>query len=192
MWNEGPDGTLILPTSERDRGQVDFLLTAGEGALRVEQSLSIALACPVEWFFEPSPPDCAQEEAAETLITEQLFQRGRMVYVAERDLIYVLFNDEFQPAWLTFENRYDPTIHPESDPNFPGLQPTGRLGFVWRGNDTVRNRLGIPTEEQERRFDGFLQEAIQRDGTTSLYISSTGSVLNLIEGGETWQIISVP
>lgn len=192
VWNERPDGTLTVATGARERGQLDFLLTAGEGELYVEQPLSIPLACPVQWFFSPPPQECAEDEAVETLLIEQSFQRGRMVFIETRNLVYVLFNDGFEPAWIAFENRYDPAIHPETEESFPGPQPIARLGFVWRGNDTVRNRLGLPLEP-EIRFDGAIQTSTLNDGSESLYISSTNlSVLQLIEGGDIWQIITPP
>lgn len=192
LWNESPDGTLTVGTSERDRGQIDFLLTAGEGDLYVEQSLSVPLVCPVQWFFAPPPEECPDAEADETLIIEQPFERGRMLYIGTRNLVYALFNDGFEPAWIAFENRYDPTVHPEIEESFPGPQPVARLGFVWRGNDTVRNRLGLPLEP-EIRFDGFIQTAVLRDGSDVLYISSTNAtVLRLIEGGGIWEIITPP
>jgi hypothetical protein len=191
LWNGGPDGTLEVQTSSRDRGQVDFLLSVGEDDNRVEQSLSVALACPLEWFFNPSPETCPNEEAEETFVIQQPFDRGRMVYLAATDRVYALFNDDREPAWVSFTNRYDPSIHEESDPNFPGLQPLARLGLVWRGEDTVRNRLGLPLEE-EFAFDGTIQTATARDGSETLYISSTGgTVLELLSNGDSWQIITL-
>ena len=198
MWNEEPDGTLIINTNSRDRGQLDFLLSIGEGALTVEQTLSVPLACPVQWFFGPPPNECPDEEVVETLIIEQEFERGRMVYIGESDLIYTLFNDGFEPAWVVFENQYDPEIHPERDDSFeqalqPGFfQPIGELGFVWRNNDTVRNRLGVGIQA-DIRYDGFAQSATLANNSESLYISSTsGTVLQLLDNGDSWQIISLP
>lgn len=191
VWNVDPAGTLPVQTSFRDRGQIDFLLIAGEGAEQVEQQLSVPLVCPVEWFFQPPPEECADSEAEETFLIEQEFERGRMVYVGTSNLIYVLFNDGFDPAWAVYENRYDPNVHPEREETFPGLQPIARLGFVWRSNETVRNRLGV-AQEPELRYEGFVQTATRSGVGETLYISSTGgSVLQLLPGGSAWQIISV-
>ena len=196
LWNVGPDGNVTISTGRHDRGQVDFLLVVGEGALQAQQTLSVPLACPIQWFFSPSPEECPNEEAEETLLIEQSFERGRMVYMQDSDLIYVLLNDGYEPAWIAFENRYNPEIHPELEESFvpaPGFyQPIAKLGFVWRGNDTVRNRLGLGSEP-ELQYNGFIQRATLRDGAESLYISSTNAtVLQLLSGGDVWQIITLP
>jgi hypothetical protein len=95
---------------------------------------------------------------------------------------------------VAFENRYDPAIHPESEPGFPeppGLyQPLRILGFVWRGNDTARNRLGLGID-QEITYEGFFQTAITPTGSENLYASSIdGTVLLLQPGGAAWQIVT--
>lgn len=195
VWNVGPDGNLTISTRSSDRGSIDFLLIVGENALQTEQRLSIPLACPVAWFFSPAPDTCPDTEAQPTRLIEQQFERGRMVYIGARNTVYVLANDGRTPAWIPFENRYDPNIHPESDerfPNPPGLfQPIAVLGFVWRGNDTVRNRLGLGIQ-QEVIFEGFLQ-TVTSGGRASLYISSADrNVLQILPDGSGWQIVSLP
>jgi hypothetical protein len=119
-----------------------------------------------------------------------------MVYVGVQDQIYVLFNDGQSPAWTSFPNLYDPAQHPESLENFPTgpgqFQPIARLGFVWRGNDSVRNRLGLGIEQQVE-YNGFIQTATLDDGGDSLYISSVNAVvLQLLPRGTSWQIITAP
>ena len=92
------------------------------------------------------------------------------------------------------ENRYDPAVNPELDPSFappPGYyQPLRRLGFVWRGNDMVRNRLGLATQP-ESIYSGFVQSSVTPDGAQTLYASSAdGTVLQLLPQGDSWQIIT--
>lgn len=191
-YNVPADGNLAISTRSTDRGQLDFILTAGEGANTVEQLLTIPLQCPIAWFFSPSPEDCPDAEPENTPLVEQPFERGRMVFAVNRNLIYVLFNDGRSPAWLTFENRYDPAVHPERDENAPPefIQPLRELGLVWRGNDTVRSRLGLGTAEATR-FDGFIQVLTLVSGAEELYISSAdGTVLQLLLDGELWQLIA--
>lgn len=196
LWNVGPDGSLPIQTKRNDRGSVNFVLSVGEGVEYTEQKLSIPLACPDTWFFSPPPEACPTGSAQDTQVIEEPFERGRMLYVEKTDLVYSLFNDGFTPAWLVLENRYDPAKAPESDPNFqppPGFyQPLRTLGFVWRGNDTVRNRLGLATNA-ESTFSGFIQSSATPDGAQTLYISSAdGSVLQLLPQGQAWQIITPP
>lgn len=192
VFNElPPDGRLEINTRASERGQLDFLLTAGRGSDYIEQTLTIPFQCPVAWFFSPAPEDCPDAEPVETRLTEQTFERGRMIYVQSENLIYVLFNDGQEPAWLSFENRYDPAIHPEKDPNAPPefIQPLRELGLIWRSNDTVRNRLGLGTAEGVS-YDGALQTFTRAGRTPQIFMNSgDGTVLQIPAGGEAWQII---
>jgi hypothetical protein len=195
LWNVPPDGNLAINTNRRDRGQITFLLSVGEGELLAEQVLSVPLSCPDPWFFQPAPDACPSAPPEATSVTEEAFERGRMVYIQSRNRVYVLFNDGRTPAWISFENRYNPASDPELEESFvppPGfVQPVRALGFVWRGNDVVRNRLGLGLEA-EKGFDGFIQ-TVQNGEAEELYISSgDGSVLQLLPGGDTWQIITAP
>lgn len=198
VYNIPPDGSETIQTTTRERSGIEFLLVAGEGAEQVEQSVIIRLACPITWFFEPPPEDCPNEEPQPAQLVEMPFERGRMLYNSVNNRVYALFNDGRSPAWVSFENRYDPAVHPELDENFERAlvgtsfkQPLGSLGFVWRGNDSVRTRLGNGTAE-ELRYDGFSQTAPLRSGSgQSLYISSSDAkVIQLLPGGDQWQIIT--
>jgi hypothetical protein len=197
LWNVPPDGSLTVTTRRRDRGQVTYLLSAGEGDLLTEQMLSVPLSCPDPWFFQPPPDACPTGPSEPTTLIEQSFERGRMVYIQSRNRVYALFNDGRTPAWISFENRYNPATHPELDENFeraipPGfVQPLRILGFTWRGNDVVRSRLGLGLQA-EIGYEGFIQTVIA--GTREeLYLNSAdGSVLLLLPGGDAWQIITLP
>ncbi len=194
LWNVAPDGRQSVDTSARDRGQLDFLLVVGPEAQQVSQELAVPLECPVQWFFTPPAEECADDDAVESFLIEQGFERGRMIYIGEQNRVYALFNDGFDPAWISFENVYTPGEDPESDPNFqppPNFyQPIARLGFVWRGNDTVRNRLGLATQP-EVTYEGVFQQATLFGGADTLYLTSPdGTVLQLIGTGASWQIIT--
>ncbi len=199
-YNIPPDGTQTVRIGASERGNIDFQLVAGEGSQQVQQSISIPILCPIAWFFIPAPEACPSAEAAPTTITEQTFERGRMLHLADSNRIYVLFNDERSPAWIDFPNLFDPTVHPMRDEGFEAalagtgnVQPVGKLGFVWRGNDTVRNRLGVGTVP-EAVYEGFTQRAPTSPtstGSDSLFVtSSTGTVIQLLPGGESWQILT--
>ncbi len=195
LWNVPPDGSLSVNISRRDRVQVTFLLSVGEGDLMTEQTLVIPLSCPDAWFFQPAPDTCPAGPSEPTQIIEQPFERGRMVYIQSRDRVYALFNDERAPAWISFDNRFQPGVDRELEESFvppPGLyQPLRILGFVWRGSDVVRNRLGLGALE-ETLFDGFIQTVVT-EGQENLYLNSAdGSVLQLLPEGASWQIIGLP
>ena len=81
LWNVGPDGSLPVQTSRSARGTVDFVLSVGEGAEYTEQNLSIPLACPDVWFFQPPPQACPTGSAQDTQLIEEPFERGRMLSI---------------------------------------------------------------------------------------------------------------
>ncbi len=194
VWNVPPDSSLNIQTRNSDRGQLSFLLTVGEAETYNESRLTIPIRCPIEWFFSPPPNECPAEEAVETGIIEQPFERGRMVYIGERNQLYVLFNDGNDPAWLSFTSQYNPEIHSESEPNFVPpqgfFQPLRELGFLWRSNDTVRNRLGLGTTEA-KTFQGFYQTAPASNEREDLFVTAgDNTILNIIPGGDIWQFVS--
>ena len=194
LWAVGPDGSLTVPTRRSDRGSVEYLLTVGDGAQTVEQVLTVPVACPDVWFFNPAPNDCPAGPARETRLVEQIFERGRMIFVEGTDIVYALLNDGFAPAWIALENRFNPAVHAESEPGFvpPAgfYQPVKELGFIWRGNDVIRNRLGLAVQPEFASL-GFIQSFVTAEGDTTLYISSAdGGVLQLLPGGDVWQIIT--
>lgn len=190
-----PDGQITVQTRRADRGALEFLLTVTDGRLTAEQRLSIPIACPDTWFFQPAPDACPTAPAQETSIIEQPFERGRMLYVQSSNTVYALLNDGRAPAWIALPNRFDPAVHAESEPEFnpPAgyYQPLRILGFVWRGNDTVRNRLGLATSP-EFSFSGFVQSAPDGSNTIVYASSADGTVLQLLPDGDVWQIITPP
>lgn len=194
VWNVSPDGNLPIQTRGTDRGQLTFVIGVGEDETYSEQTLIIPIACPIEWFFALAPEDCPDEPPVETQMVGQTFERGRMVYVQKSNTVYALFNDGREPGWLAFQNNYNPEIHPESEANFippPGLfQPLRELGFLWRASEVVRNRLGLGIEEATS-YQGFTQTATTPGGQENLYLTSgDGAVLQLIPGGDIWQLIT--
>jgi hypothetical protein len=197
VWNNlAPDGSLAVGTRRSDRGQVDFVLSVGDGPVITEARLSVPLACPEQWFFQPPPDECPNEQPQLTTMIEGRFERGRMLYIRQSNLVYALFNDGQTPAWISFENRYNPAVHPEMEAGFqppPGFyQPTGILGFGWRGRDVVRNRLGLALEPGVE-YEGTTQTANTPGGQLMLYATSAdGTVLQLLPGGAAWQIITTP
>jgi hypothetical protein len=199
-YNIPPDGTRAVTIPESERGRVDYLLIAGEGSQQVTQTISIPILCPITWFFLPPPEECPSAEAQPATVTEQMFERGRLIHLSDSNRIYALFNDGREPGWTDYANIYDPAIHPERDESFElalagtsFVQPVGKLGFVWRGNDSVRTRLGNGTAP-ETVFEGFVQRAPTRGepgNADSVYISSgTGTVIQLLPEGDSWQIIT--
>lgn len=195
VYNVVPDGNLTIDTDLDERGSLRYVLSIGRGADAVEELLVILLECPNDWFFVPVPADCANDEAVSTQIIDMQMERGRFLYVESNNTIYALFNDGAgdQPAWLSFENRFDPDVHASREENAPPewIQPLNELGYVWRGNGDVRNRLGLGLADAIQ-FEGFIQNS-GRGNRELLYISgSNGVILQLEAGGDVWQIIGAP
>jgi hypothetical protein len=194
LWNVPPDGNLSVPTRRSDRGEVSFLLSVGTGDLTSEQALTIPVACPDAWFFQPAPDACPTGPAESTTLVEQPFERGRMIYIQTHNQVYALFNDGRDPAWVSFENKFRPGTDPELEESFvppPNLfQPLRVLGFVWRGSDLVRNRLGLGTQE-EFSYEGFVQSVKTSTGEDMYVNSADGSVLQLLPEGSSWQLITL-
>lgn len=191
VYNVSADGNLPISTRSSERGDLRFVLAVGTNDTYSEMLLVIPLQCPVTWFFNPSPSDCPISAPEETTLIDQTFERGRMVFVQSRNVVYVFFNDGQQPAWLSFENRYDPEIHPERDPNAPPdfIQPLRELGYLWRTNDSVRNRLGLGVVEATN-FDGFIQSSPALNQRENVYISGAdGKIINAPASGREWFLI---
>lgn len=201
VYNVEPYGSQTITLSARERVQVGYELAIGAGGGEAIQRLIVPLECPILWFFAPSPDSCPIREADQTAIIEQPFERGRMFYLEDDDQIYVLYNDGSTPRWSLHENRYNPAIHPERDPAFDQafagtglLQPSARLGYLWRGLDTVRNRLGSGLAP-ELRYEGFSQTAPTREesfaGREDVFLTTgDGTVIQLLPNGSQWQILT--
>lgn len=194
VWNVPPDSSLNIRTRSSDRGQLTFLLAVGESETYNESRLVIPIRCPIEWFFSPPPNECPAQEAVETNLIEQPFERGRMVHIGDRAQIYVLFNDGNDPSWLSFNSVYDPNVHSESEAGFvpPAgfFQPLRELGLLWRSNETVRNRLGLGTTEA-KTYLGFYQTAPATNEREDLFLTAgDNNIINIIPGGDIWQFVS--
>lgn len=193
VWNVPPDSSLTVSTRSDDKIELRFLLVISQGSFYREEKLNIPIECIYEWFYSPSPEECPDEGAQESNIIDQHFERGRMLFVEGENRVYVLYNDGNEPAWQSFTNQYDPEVHPERADMAPpgGIEPIRELGLIWRSNERVRNRLGLGSSDPQT-FVGFSQEATPRGSRNAdLFISSAdGNVLQLVSGGNVWQIIS--
>ncbi|MGB7338347.1 MAG: hypothetical protein WBC91_05580, partial [Phototrophicaceae bacterium] len=106
-----------------------------------------------------------------------------------------LFNDgrAGAPGWLSYDNRFDPEIHPARDENAPPewIQPLNELGFVWRGDEDVRSRLGLGLTDG-LEFEGLIQTSGSGNDEVTYIAGATGIVLQIEAGEDVWQIIGGP
>jgi hypothetical protein len=86
------DSMAVYPISA-GRNEV-YTLAVTNGLITVEQQVSIAVSCPLEWFFSPPPAEgCPNAEVSSTPVVTQEFQGGRMVWFEAFNQVVVLFDD---------------------------------------------------------------------------------------------------
>lgn len=117
-----------------------------DGQLRGAQRLT--LACDHPWFFAPRVEGCPFAPVHATPAAFQRFERGAMIWLAETDSIYVLYDaPRFGDAALL--ERYDDAfVEGDPEPALPSLPPAGQsvpvrgFGLLWRTTSNVRQGLG--------------------------------------------------
>lgn len=150
--------TYLIPIDARNVSQF-YLSVYDDAGGSAGANLTVPLRCPVAWFFQPEPEVCGSDPIHSDA-AEQHFQHGTMIWVAEKDAIFVLYDDDqSSPKWEMLtdewdegEPNHDPTILPPA-----GLfQPIRGFGLIWREHDWVRGRLGWAVD-QERAFETTMQ-----------------------------------
>jgi hypothetical protein len=159
-WDVETTGSYTYEIPSHDRNYVWFQLYASDASSEYTvAAVTVQLRCPDPWFFSPPPEVCPTAPLA-SQAAEQHFERGTMVWIEERGVIYVLYGDNVHsPKWEGFTDEWDES-QPESDPRLTppdGLyQPVRGFGLVWRQNPRVRERLGWAID-QEMGFETILQ-----------------------------------
>jgi hypothetical protein len=176
-----PSGSTTVTIGEHERLWHEFRLMISNDAGQVaERSLTVHIRCPYDYFFVPpgswKSDRCPLKPAAFPQAADQIFERGRMIWLlevpAESDgwgktqgpIIYVLYNyyvngkstggqvQKFDDTWTPAEPESDPDVVPPE-----GLyQPIRGFGKVWHDHPEVRERLGWALAP-ERGFDGAYQ-----------------------------------
>ncbi len=191
-WDVMGEGQITVATRATDREAARFLLTAQIGQVEIEQLLLIPLRCVDIWFFDPPPDACAAAPAELTTEAEQTFERGRMVWVAALDRIYVVFEDGARPGWAMYPDEFNEG-DPERDESLappPGLeQPIRGFGLVWRNNLRVRERLGWGVSP-EVSFEGMMQADSAEPSLATLYLRlRDGGILALDAQTNEWDVL---
>jgi hypothetical protein len=194
-WDVAAAGKITVGTRAADRDVAHFLLTAESGNTNVEQELLIPLACSILWFFEPAPNACPAGEAQVSNQVEQTFERGRMIWVAEQDRVYVIFEDGRQPGWAQYPDDFEEG-DPERDdslvppPNL--LQPVRGFGLVWRTNARVQDRLGWAVTP-EIPYEGMLQSDSAEPSVATQYLRMRdGGIVALNAENNEWEVLPPP
>ncbi|WP_420631724.1 hypothetical protein [Candidatus Leptofilum sp.] len=147
FWFVEPTGSMTYTISSGSRNSESFALYASSDDFPyMSASLTVPLTCPFAWFFTPAPDVCAQDAVLLSASAEQQFEHGVMIWVAEEDRIYVLFDDTmYTDGWNAYEDTWqdgDPIDDPFIVPPPGFYQPQRGFGLVWREQPQVRERLG--------------------------------------------------
>ncbi|HVO43591.1 MAG TPA: hypothetical protein VMT34_13250 [Aggregatilineales bacterium] len=193
VWNRPRSGSLRVQTSDTDRDSVQYLLTIEVSGTHLEQTLTVGLACSGGWFFDPQPPGpCPGVTATLSDAVEQPFEHGRMIWIKAEARVYVIFNDGKQPTWNYYADEYkdgQPPSDPKISPPAGFLQPIRGFGLVWRTQDKVRDRLGWAILA-ELSFAGALQGDATIAGGTAYIRTRDGQIIQLVDKGASWKLIT--
>jgi len=92
-------------------------------------------------------------------VAEQTFERGRMFWLADKDIILVLVNDgrwmEFPNTWREGELIEDRTLRPPAGRQ----QPILGFGKLWRNNNSVRDALGWAVRAETSYFAPYAENS---------------------------------
>ena len=160
FWEVSTTGSMDYHIDPGERNQTRFTLSVISATdEHLEETITIVLRCPDEWFFPGGPDECPSGPAVVSPGAEQHFEHGVMVWVGAMDRIYVLYDDSLHSKWEIFTDEFEEGM-PESDPTIvppSGLyQPIRGFGKVWREKSGVRDRLGWATD-QEAGFETAVQ-----------------------------------
>ncbi len=160
-----PSGSKIVTTQSTDADWHEYeLVVYNRAGVPVTSTLTVRFYCSHNYFFPFDSKFCPSGPAQTSPAAEQLFERGRMVWLGSSRMIYVLLD---QDRYATLQMDTWTPGEPESDPSFsppPGrYQPIRGFGKVWRNNAWIRDRIGWALGP-ERGFETTYQEAPGYEG----------------------------
>lgn len=142
--------------------------------------------CATPWFFTAlQPSSCPMNPPLVSSGAFLQFQNGAMIWIGQQDAIYVLYDSVNPPRWQVFNDTFVDGM-PDTDPAFDNAspftwQPRRGFGLLWRGQQSIRDRLGWAVTESEISFtpkvqlgsDGMIFIGDMRGGVYSLTPDST-------------------
>lgn len=146
-------------------------------------------SCSTAWFFTTSiAATCPLNPPLVSPGSFQPFQFGMMIWVAQQDAIYVLYDTVNPPRWQVYNDGFQDGM-PDTDPAFNNAppstwQPRRGFGLLWRIRTDVSGRIGWATTEAELPFTTQVQ--IGADGVIFI-AGSQGDVYSLRPDGADWQ-----
>ncbi|NJL94711.1 MAG: response regulator [Anaerolineae bacterium] len=192
FWDVGPEGRLTVASDPEAVSGAVFVIEASLGGALVQQELAVPTDCPFVWYFAPEPEGCPADAAQPSLQVEQRFERGRMLWLAESQQIYALFDDGDQPAWVVVEDAFregDPERDESLVPPEGLLQPIRGFGAAWRNEANLQARLGWAVDA-EVGYDGLVQGSAGAPEEQVLFLRArTGEILRLDPAGQAWSAV---
>ena len=94
-------GTRIVGPDEIVGHTTGFELVVDGAGEHVTETVDLDVTCPVgtpAWFFDAPPPMCPRAPALHTPAAAQRFERGYMIWLAEEDTYYLLYDDYLLPS----------------------------------------------------------------------------------------------
>lgn len=177
--------TITLPEFYVDSATFNLYVTGTNGA-QIQDSLTIDVICPYNYFFGPTSESltCPENNVTSVQAAFQSFQNGYMIWRADTSDIYVLYNsglvNRYKDSWQG-EILYFDQEAPEGM-----YRPDRGFGKVWIENPQVRAGLGWSTN-----FEAGYTMRYQRSGDVKyarLYMDMPdGSVIYLVEN--TWKFL---
>lgn len=203
-----PDASISqLPTET-----AEVVQTVG-GAISVTASPSATTTPTVELPTQTPDPTVTPDVfptpiVSEIVVSEQLFEHGRMFYLQPLDIIWVLVNNDetgtggvwsfHQDTWEDGMPEFDDALEAEKPDGL--FQPIRGFGKLWRESDEIRNALGWAVEEEAghvTRYQYFAGGEVQQGryipgpGTHSVN-SRYGGTYIFDEADFTWGLAAVP
>lgn len=176
------NGVFVTPAGPPTPGGVVPLPTA----VVVNPSTPV---CSTTWFFtQPIAVSCPLNPPLVSAGSFQPFQNGSMIWVAQQDAIYVLYNTTSPPRWQVYNDSFQDGM-PDTDPAYNNAppstwQPRRGFGFLWRIRPEISARIGWATTESELPFTTQVQ--IGSDGY--IFVAEPqGGVYSLRPDGSDWQ-----
>jgi len=196
-WEGPPNGSLVKELTFTYYRNPSMTLVAQDGAGHtVSESVTVEWACKYDYFFSADIARCPAGEASTSWAAEQPFEHGRMIWLEDvgsgalTRIIFVLYDDGkfalFEDTWTEGQPESDPAFVPPAGL----LQPIRGFGKLWRENESVQEKLGWATA-QEQGFDTVFQAQIAESiGATAFLRTLDGKIIRVSGwdvGTGTWE-----
>lgn len=181
------------PTFSSNNGvATPFFIPTSGGVVPLPTAIVVNPAqqsCSTIWFFASLvPASCPLNPPLVSAGSFQPFQYGVMIWVAQQDAIYVLYDTVNPPRWQVYNDGFQEGM-PDTDPAFDNpppstWQPQRGFGLLWRARPDVSARIGWAVTGAELPYTTQVQ--IGADGL--IFIAEPqGGVYSLRPDGADWQ-----